>query len=123
MPTSIEIYVRDLPASDAEAWLSDRFGAADLVRTEPARTYEVEHEEDTVRVFVAENIEGGAYTSVWFNGPSLPWTSIRACAREAFEALNQEVICDHDGHQQDPWAMLRITNDGETRIDEREVSF
>jgi len=123
MPASIEIYVRDLTVESAEAWLTDQFGSVSQVRTEPALTYEVEHEGETVRVFVAENIEGGAYTSLWFNGPSLPWDTSRACARAAFDHLRHEVICDPEGYEQDPWSMMRISDEGEERVDERDIEF
>ncbi|PEN14055.1 hypothetical protein CRI94_08420 [Longibacter salinarum] len=123
MSASIEIYVRDLSKEKAEKWLSNQFGSVEQVRTEPALTYEVDYSGETVRVFVAENIEGGPYTSVWFNGPNLPWTTIRACAKAAFEDLGHEVICDQDGYEQDPWTMTRFSDEGEERIDDSSVSF
>jgi len=118
---SIEIYVRDCSADRAGDWLRDVFGAAEHVRTKPALTYEAEYEGETVRIFVAEGIEAGPYTSIWFNGPSLPWEKARFCAREAHDFLGNEVICDRDGPELDPWAMLRFHDSQRESVDQRDL--
>lgn len=123
MPRSIEIYVRSVSADDAKTWLDAVFGGIEKTREEPALTFETVHEGEPIRVFVAEGVQGGDYTSIWLNGDTLPWDSIRACARAAHEALGREVICDPDGYEQNPWTIMRISDDGERLIDEREVDF
>lgn len=142
MPRSIQLYARELTAEAAEAWLSSVFADVDLVRREPALTYalrpadsdhgasdqsmtadEKKPDMPEARVFVAEGIEGGAYTSVWFQGESLPWSTPRSCARSLFESAGTEVICDPDGYEDDPWRMIRVSDEGEDFIDEREVDF
>ncbi len=118
---SIEIYVRACSADRAGEWLCDYFGTAEQVRTEPAITFEAEYEGETVRVFVAESIEGGPYTSIWFNGPSLPWDKARFCARDAHAFLGDEVICDREGPELDPWAMLRFHDGERESVDQRDL--
>jgi hypothetical protein len=118
---SIEIYVRECSSEQAGDWLRDYFGMANQVRTEPAITFEAMHEGETVRVFVAEGIEGGPYTSIWFNGRSLPWEKARFCARDAHAFLGNEVICDRDGPEIDPWAMLRFRDGEREQVDQRDL--
>jgi len=141
MARSIQLYARDLTAEEAEAWLAGVFAHVELVRREPALTYalhsdgadaalaptaatdEENRDEPNARVFVAEGIEGGDYTSIWFQGESLPWSSPRSCARSLIESSGAEVICDPDGYEDDPWRMIRVSDEGEDFIDEREVDF
>lgn len=90
MARSIQLYARNLTAEQAEAWLAGVFEDVKLVRREPALTFALrsedamsdatsdanldEHNPDAphARVFVAEGIEGGAYTSIWFQGTRFP---------------------------------------------------
>jgi len=141
MARSIQLYARALTTEQAQAWLRTVFADVELVRREPALTYalrsdgadaapappgatdEENRNEPNARVFVAEGIEGGDYTSIWFQGKSLPWSSPRSCARSLFESSGTEVICDPDGYEDDPWRMIRVSDEGEDFIDEREVDF
>lgn len=118
---SLEIYARECPSAAVNDWLADTFGGVECVSTEPALTFEFVYETETIRVFVAEGIEGGPYTSIWFNGPVLPWKKARFCARDAHQFLDVEVICDRDGPEQDPWAMLRFVDGDRTAVDQRDL--
>jgi hypothetical protein len=119
---TIEIYVRDLSEDEAIAWLKDLLD--DLTEREDAlvQTYEGTHDGATVPVQIAENVENGPYTSLWFNAPEMPWTAATACAREAHEALQKEVLCFLNDPEQ-PWKMLRVTDEGEEHVDKREVKL
>ena len=119
---TIEIYVRALPEEEAVAWLRDVF--EDLTRREDALvlTYDGTYEGETVPVQIAERVENGPYTSVWFNAPTMPWDAATACARDAHEALDKEVLCFLDDPER-PWTLLQVTADGEQYVDKREVSL
>lgn len=119
---TIEIYVHDLSEEEAVAWLETVFD--DLERDEEALvlTYEGTYERETVPVQVAEGVENGPYTSLWFNAPTTPWADARECARAAQEGLQKEVLCFLNDPEQ-PWTMLRVTDDGEEHVDKREVAL
>jgi hypothetical protein len=119
---TIEIYVRDLSADDVVPWLREVFH--DVARDEDALvlTYEGTYEGETVPVQIAERVEGGPYTSVWFNAPTMPWNTAQACAREAHEGLGKEVLCFLSDPKR-PWTMLRVTDDGDEYIDKGEVEL
>ncbi len=119
---TIEIYVRDLSADDVVPWLREVFH--DVARDDDALvlTYEGTYEGETVPVQIAERVEGGPYTSVWFNAPTMPWNTAQACAREAHEGLGKEVLCFLSDPKR-PWTMLRVTDDGDEYIDKGEVEL
>jgi hypothetical protein len=119
---TIEIYVRDLSEHETADWLRVVFD--DLTEKEDAivRTYEGTYEDGTVPVQIAEGVEDGPYTSVWFNAPTMPWDTATACARDAYEDLGREVLCFLDDPER-PWTMLRVSADGEEYIDKREVKL
>ncbi|MFB6249081.1 MAG: hypothetical protein ABEL97_10975 [Salinibacter sp.] len=119
---TLEIYVRDLSAEDAVGWLRTVFD--DLERREDALvlTYEGTHEGKTVPVQIAEGVEDGPYTSLWFNAPTMPWDTATACARDAYKGLEREVLCFLDDPER-PWTMLRVSADGEAYVDKREVEL
>jgi hypothetical protein len=119
---TIEIYVWDLSEQEAADWLRVVFD--DLTEKEDAivRTYEGTFEDGTVPVQIAEGVEDGPYTSVWFNAPTMPWDTATACARDAYEGLDREVLCFLDDPER-PWTMLRVSADGEEYIDKREVEL
>jgi len=119
---TIEIYVRDLSADEAVPWLREVF--QEVVRDEDALvlTYEGTYDGGTVPVQIAEGVEGGPYTSVWFNAPEMPWETATACAREAQEGLGKEVLCFLNDPEK-PWTMLRVTAEGEEYVDKREVEL
>ena len=117
---TIEIYVRALSQEDAADWLRDVFGAVEQVQARPIVTYEGTHEGTTVPVQVTEHVRNGAYTSLWFNAPDLPWSSAHECARAAHQALGAEVLCYRNDPEQ-PWTLFQVKN-GETEyVDEREI--
>lgn len=119
---TIEIYVRDLSADDVVPWLREVFH--DVTQDEDALvlTYDGTYEGETVPVQIAEGVEGGPYTSVWFNAPTMPWNTAQACAREAHEGLGKEVLCFLSDPKR-PWTMLRVTDDGDEYIDKGEVEL
>lgn len=119
---TIEIYVRDLREDEALAWLEDVLDAPEKVQASPIVTYEGDYDEELVSVQIAEHVQGGAYTSLWFNAPVIPWDSTEVCARDAHEALNMEVLCYPD-QSEEPWVMLRVADGEEEYVDERELQF
>lgn len=121
---TIEIYVRDLSVDEAVAWLEDVF--EDLERREDALvlTYEGTYEGDPVPVQIAEGVENGPYTSLWFNAPreACPWDGAPDCAHAAQTGLQKEVLCFLNDPEQ-PWKMLRVSEEGEEHVDKREVEL
>lgn len=118
---TIEIYVQDLSEDEAVGWLREVFEEIEQVREAPIVTYEGQYEGTTVPVQVTEHVQGGPYTSLWFNAPDLPWDSARDCVRAAHGALGHEVLCYLD-QPDEPWTLLRVTPDGtEETVDEREL--
>lgn len=129
---TIEIYVRNLSEEEATDWLEEILSGLEKVQGAPIVTYEGKYEGRTVPVQVTEHVQGGPYTSLWFNAPETPWSSTSACAREAHEALGKEVLCypergresaDGSEHPDEPWTLLQFTADGEAYVDEREIDF
>ncbi len=118
---TIEIYVRALSEHEATDWLREVFEGLEQVQEAPIVTYEGTHEGVTVPVQITEHVKNGPYTSLWFNGPDLPWASARDCARAAHEALGAEVLC-YLGRPEEPWMLLQMKDGAEQRIDKREVS-
>jgi hypothetical protein len=119
---TIEVYVHELSEEEAVAWLESVF--EDLEEREDAlvRTYDGTYEGETVPVQIAERVENGPYTSVWFNAPTWPWDTVTACARDAYDALQKEVLCFLDDPER-PWTMLRVADGGEEYVDKREVKL
>ncbi len=119
---TIEIYVRECSEDEAVAWLQTLFD--DLERQEDAivRTYKGTYDGASVPVQIAERVENGPYTSLWFNAPEMPWDEAPACAREAHEGLEKEVLCFLSDPER-PWTMLQVTADGEEYVDKREVEL
>ncbi len=119
---TIEIYVHNLSEAEAVAWLETVLG--DLERDEDALvlTYEGTYDGETVPVQIAEQVENGPYTSLWFNAPTTPWGSASECAREAQEGLQKEVLCFLNDPER-PWTLLRVADDGEEHVDKREIEL
>lgn len=119
---TIEIYVRDLSEEEAVAWLQEVF--SDLEPREDALvlTYDGTFEGASVPVQIAENVETGPYTSVWFNAPTMPWDTATACARDAHEALGKEVLCFLSDPDK-PWTLLQVSDEGETYVDKGDVAL
>jgi len=119
---TIEVYVRECSAEEAVAWLRDEFGEVERRDDALVLTYEVPYEGTTVPVQIAERVENGPYTSLWFNAPELPWEDAPSCARDAHEGLRKEVLCYLNDPER-PWTMLRVAEDGEEDVDKREISL
>ena len=119
---TIEIYVRECSEDEAVAWLRDLFDALEQQEDAIVRTYEGTHDGSTVPVQIAERVENGPYTSLWFNAPEMPWDSATACARDAHDALQKEVLCFLNDPER-PWTMLRVNAEGEAYVDKREVDL
>jgi hypothetical protein len=119
---TIEIYVHECSEDEAVAWLRELFD--DLERQDDAliSTYDGTYDGSVVPVQIAEQVENGPYTSLWFNAPEMPWDTATACARDAHEALQKEVLCFLNDPQR-PWTMLRVTDEGEEHVDKREVKL
>lgn len=119
---TIEIYVRDLSEEEAVDWLQAVF--VDLAPREDALvlTYDGTYEGETVPIQIAEGVEDGPYTSVWFNAPTMPWDTATACARDAHEALGKEVVCFLEDPEQ-PWTLLQVSAKGESYVDKRDVAL
>ena len=122
---TIEIYVRNLSVDEAVEWLRDEvFDTLERQDDALVLTYEGTYEGTTVPVQVAEGVENGPYTSLWFNAPpdAWPWDGAPDCARAAYEGLQKEVLCFLNDPEQ-PWKLLRVSADGEEHVDKREVSL
>lgn len=119
---TIEIYVRGLSEAEALDWLKEVLDAPERVQDSPIVTYEGTYEDTEVPVQVTEHVQGGVFTSLWFNAPVLPWESTEACARAAHEALGHTVLCYPDQFDE-PWTLLRLSNGEEDTVDERELAF
>lgn len=119
---TIEIYVRNLSEEEALDWLEEVLDSLEQVQDSPIVTYEGSYRETTVPVQIAEHVQGGGFTSLWFNAPTLPWESTEACARAAHEALGHTVLCYPDQFDE-PWTLLRLSDGEEDTVDERELTF
>lgn len=117
---TVEIYVPDLLEDDAVEWLQAVFGEVEEREEALVKTYVTTFEGDPVPVQIAEKVENGPYTSLWFNAPNLPWDNAPECARAAYEGLQTEVLCFLNDPEQ-PWTMLRVADGGEEFVDKREV--
>jgi len=119
---TIEIYVRDLSTDEATDWLHTVLDDLSPVNDAIISTVEGTYEGARVPVQIAEGVENGPYTSVWFNAADKPWDSATACARDAYEDLQKEVLCFLNDPEK-PWKMLRVSDDGEEYVDKRDVAL
>lgn len=119
---TIEIYVRDLSTDEATAWLGDVLDDLTPVNDAIITTVEGTYEDARVPVQIAEGVEDGPYTSLWFNAATTPWENASACARDAHDALQKEVLCFLNDPEK-PWKMLRVADDGEEYVDKREMAL
>lgn len=119
---TIEIYVHNLSEEEAVGWLRKVF--AEMERDEDALvlTYEGTYGGNTVPVQIAEGVENGPYTSVWFNAPTMPWDTATACARDAYEALGKDVLCFLSDPEQ-PWTLLQVSDEGEAHVQKEDVAL
>jgi hypothetical protein len=116
---TIEIYVRNLSTDEATDWLRTVLDDLTPVNDAIISTVEGTHDDARVPVQIAEGVEDGPYTSLWFNAPTTPWDSAAACAREAYDGLQKEVLCFLNDPEK-PWKMLRVSEEGEEYVDKRE---
>jgi hypothetical protein len=119
---TIEIYVRDLSEAEAVDWLREVFDEVEQDEDALVLTYEGTYEGETVPVQIAEGVENGPYTSVWFNAPTMPWDTATACARDAHEALGKEVLCFLSDPEK-PWTLLRVAEEGEEYVQKGDVAL
>lgn len=119
---TIEIYVHECSETEAVSWLRTVFDGLERVQDAPIVTYEGEDGDETVPVQITEHVQNGPYTSIWFNAPVMPWDTATACARDAYEGLEKEVLCFLSDPEQ-PWKLLRVSAEGEEYVDKREVAL
>jgi len=120
----MEIYIRDASTDAVLHWLKDTFDAVEQIRDEPAVQVAVTRAEDAYTAQITRNVEGGPWTSVWFESGATDWDSVSACARSAFQAIDRETLCYPDRFTDEPWKMLRLhPGEGESFVDERTVDF
>lgn len=119
---TIEIYVRDLSEDEAVGWLRSVFGNLERCEGAPVLTYEGQYDGATVPVQIAEGVENGPYTSLWFNAADPPWDDALDCARAAHEGLQKEVLC-FLGDPDRPWTLLRVMEGEEEYVDKGEVAL
>lgn len=119
---TIEIYVRNLSEDEAVTWLRSRFQDVERQPNALVETYVGTYDGETVPVQIAEGVENGPYTSLWFNAPETPWEGAEDCARSAQQGLGKEVLCFLNDPER-PWTMLRVSEDGEEHVDKREVAL
>lgn len=117
---TIEIYVRDLSETRAVEWLEEVFDELEKVEAEPIVTYEGHNGNTSVPVQITERVQGGPYTSLWFNAPDVPWESVRDCAREAHDVLGLEALC-YLNRPDEPWILFRVADGSEEYVDKREI--
>jgi hypothetical protein len=120
---TLEVFVRDLLVEDAVDWLNGTLNALTSVREVPVAVYEGSHNGSRVTVQITERVQGGPYTSLWFQADTMPWESTSACAHAVHEATGAEVLCYPDHNEDTPWVMLQIDADGARQIDERTIDF
>jgi hypothetical protein len=118
----MEIYVPQLSESDAAAWLDDVFEDLTKQPDVPVATYRGTYEGEPVTVQITEHVEGGDYTSVWFNAEALPWSRASACARDAHAHTGRPAVCYVEDPEA-PWKMVRVTDAGAEHVDAREIAF
>jgi hypothetical protein len=121
----MEIYIHDASTDAVLRWLKDTFDAVERIRDEPAVQVAITGADETAYTAqITRHVEGGPWTSVWFESGATDWESVTACARSAFQAINRETLCYPDRFADEPWKMLRLHPDeGESFVDERTVNF
>lgn len=119
---TIEIYVRNLSQQEAVTWLRTLFDDLERQANALVETYVGVYDGERVPVQIAEGVENGPYTSLWFNAPTTPWGGAPECARAAQDGLQKEVLCFLNDSER-PWTMLRVTDEGEEHVDKREVAL
>jgi len=124
--TDIEIYVQAAKPEAIRAWLATCATSLDVKSSSPKRqaywasfTSQGNDGADAkeFEILVLSNVQGN-FSSIWFNSPSTPWDSDKACALQAFEHFQSAVRCVASGWQEgdapDQW--LNIDAQGESLI-------
>ena len=101
----IEIYIQDLSADRAIAWLESVFNDVQVAAKKKgmpkkAQPLSVSWQGATVPVVVFEDVVPG-FTSVWLDSPSLPWPDDQSCAINAAQFLTLAVRITAGSWQQD----------------------
>ena len=93
--TDIEIYLMKQPVETIIQWLTDRFDSCSELQTRGrSHNLQVTHEGQQIPVNIVENASGKAWTSVWFDSTTTPWSCDAECGREAHTALKSRVRCN-----------------------------
>jgi hypothetical protein len=122
----IEIYLSGCSIERIFEWLNTRF---DNTVSAPGNEKKQQHITvnnpcgDSIPVLIFQGAVGKHITSVWFQSAKTPWDDDKACARDAFKALqtegkNVEIRCNAGGwsDEQDPDLWWKINQEGESEF-------
>lgn len=119
-PTDIEIYVKNLTRSDAEAWLTVLFGPLEAQKKrkgmpKSAFPYRAQWQGNPFSLIIFEQASAD-FTSLWFNTTALPWNDDQSCALKAAEYFDKPVRITAGGWENgaEPDAWREVTPDGKT---------
>lgn len=117
--TDIEIYIRELPVTEIQAWLESVFGDLDWWRRGDAFGATARWRGASIPVRLYPEAFRG-FCGVLLESGKTPWPNDLACAREARAALGTEIRCSHGGwsEQDDPedeW-WWRLDDRGEQKV-------
>ena len=122
----IEIYVKDLEATELMTWLELHFEVSSVIEEQSIRDLKnpVEisllNQGHQIGLMITPNAAGKRYTSLWFKSASTPWEDDKACALDYLAHADSEVRCSAAGWTEseeeysEEW--LCITRAGEKRI-------
>lgn len=102
----IEIYVRGQKPEDLLTWINGRVGIVSQQESkrDGKRTFALQVGDPAFEALLIDRVNG-SFSSIWFNGTGLPWTSDVDCASDCALALDTEVRCqDPDS---DAWISIQ----------------
>lgn len=119
----VEIYIQNLDKAQLLTWLASRFdGTESLELTDKkSQSFSLYKADNKIDVLLMNGVvsegKGSRYSSIWFQSDKTGWADDRACARDAFKALDTEIRCNaagwSEGEEQDPDLWWKINNEGE----------
>lgn len=124
MITDIEIYIKNCSLQTGLNWAVSQLGNfKEVVKMPGQRKYfQFIYLGEEVSLEITENIEEKNYTSFYFSGHRLPWSSDIACARIAHLALNLDIVCSPGLHSKEhEW--FQIQNGKETLVSHSTFTF